>query len=95
MVFCDGHVESPPLTFLFAAPSATALRRWNRDHHPRRTAGSVIVRVHEFSGRFGMRRVFAALLRPLRLGVSASLASNGTGRDGEYPCRIIFMSIKI
>ena len=36
MVFCDGHVELPPLTFLFAATSDAALCRWNRDHQPHR-----------------------------------------------------------
>ena len=28
MVFCDGHVESPTLTFLFADTRDAALRRW-------------------------------------------------------------------
>ena len=32
VVFCDGHVESPTLKFLFEATSDEALRRWNRDH---------------------------------------------------------------
>ena len=36
VVFCDGHVESPTLTFLFADTSDAALRRWNRDHQPHR-----------------------------------------------------------
>lgn len=36
VVFCDGHVESPPLKFLFADTSDTALSRWNRDHQPHR-----------------------------------------------------------
>ena len=36
VVFCNGHVESPKLTFLFEAPSDDALRRWNRDHQPHR-----------------------------------------------------------
>ena len=36
VVFCDGHVESPPLKFLFADTSDEALRRWNRDHQPHR-----------------------------------------------------------
>ena len=36
VVFCDGHVESPPLPFLFADTSDTALSRWNRDHLPHR-----------------------------------------------------------
>ena len=30
--FCDGHVESPTLQFLFADASDAALSRWNRDH---------------------------------------------------------------
>jgi prepilin-type processing-associated H-X9-DG protein len=34
VVFCDGHVESPELQFLFADTSAAALSRWNRDHNP-------------------------------------------------------------
>ena len=36
VVFCDGHVESPSLQFLFADTSDTALARWNRDHKPHR-----------------------------------------------------------
>jgi prepilin-type processing-associated H-X9-DG protein len=36
VVFCDGHVESPPLPFLFTDTSAAALSRWNRDHQPHR-----------------------------------------------------------
>ncbi len=36
VVFCDGHVESPPLPFLFADTSDAALSRWNRDHQPHR-----------------------------------------------------------
>ena len=36
VVFCDGHVESPTLQFLFADTSDTALVRWNRDHQPHR-----------------------------------------------------------
>ncbi len=36
VVFCDGHVESPTLPFLFADTSAAALSRWNRDHQPHR-----------------------------------------------------------
>ena len=35
-VFCDGHVESPTLKFLFADTSDEALSRWNRDHLPHR-----------------------------------------------------------
>ena len=34
VVFCDGHVESPRLNFLFEDTSDEALRRWNRDHQP-------------------------------------------------------------
>jgi prepilin-type N-terminal cleavage/methylation domain-containing protein/prepilin-type processing-associated H-X9-DG protein len=36
VIFCDGHVESPPLRFLFADTSDAALVRWNRDHLPHR-----------------------------------------------------------
>lgn len=36
VVFCDGHVESPTLKFLFADTSDAALCRWNRDHLPHR-----------------------------------------------------------
>jgi prepilin-type processing-associated H-X9-DG protein/prepilin-type N-terminal cleavage/methylation domain-containing protein len=36
VVFCDGHVESPMLKFLFENTSAAALSRWNRDHLPHR-----------------------------------------------------------
>jgi prepilin-type processing-associated H-X9-DG protein len=36
VVFCDGHVESPTLQFLFADTSDEALCRWNRDHLPHR-----------------------------------------------------------
>ena len=36
VVFCDGHVESPTLKFLFEDTSAAALARWNRDHLPHR-----------------------------------------------------------
>jgi prepilin-type N-terminal cleavage/methylation domain-containing protein/prepilin-type processing-associated H-X9-DG protein len=35
-VFCDGHVESPTLPFLFTDTSDAALSRWNRDHQPHR-----------------------------------------------------------
>jgi prepilin-type processing-associated H-X9-DG protein/prepilin-type N-terminal cleavage/methylation domain-containing protein len=35
-VFCDGHVESPTLQFLFEDTSDAALVRWNRDHLPHR-----------------------------------------------------------
>jgi len=36
VVFCDGHVESPTLKFLFTDTSDAALSRWNRDHQPHR-----------------------------------------------------------
>ena len=36
VVYCDGHVESPTLQFLFADTSDAALSRWNRDHQPHR-----------------------------------------------------------
>ena len=36
VLFCDGHVESPTLKFLFADTSDAALCRWNRDHLPHR-----------------------------------------------------------
>lgn len=36
VVFCDGHVESPKLRFLFDDTSDEALSRWNRDHLPHR-----------------------------------------------------------
>ena len=36
VVFCDGHVESPTLQFLFENTSDAALVRWNRDHLPHR-----------------------------------------------------------
>jgi prepilin-type processing-associated H-X9-DG protein/prepilin-type N-terminal cleavage/methylation domain-containing protein len=36
VVFCDGHVESPTLEFLFEDTSDEALGRWNRDHLPHR-----------------------------------------------------------
>jgi prepilin-type processing-associated H-X9-DG protein/prepilin-type N-terminal cleavage/methylation domain-containing protein len=36
VVFCDGHVESPTLKFLFEDTSDVALVRWNRDHLPHR-----------------------------------------------------------
>jgi prepilin-type processing-associated H-X9-DG protein/prepilin-type N-terminal cleavage/methylation domain-containing protein len=36
VVFCDGHVESPTLQFLFEDNSDEALSRWNRDHLPHR-----------------------------------------------------------
>jgi prepilin-type processing-associated H-X9-DG protein len=34
VVFCDGHVESPALAFVFSDTSDAALARWNRDHQP-------------------------------------------------------------
>ena len=36
VVFCDGHVESPTLKFLFEDTSDVALSQWNRDHLPHR-----------------------------------------------------------
>ena len=36
VAFCDGHVESPTLKFLFEDTSDAALARWNRDHQPHR-----------------------------------------------------------
>ena len=36
MVFCDGHVETLTLKYLFADTSDEALSRWNRDHQPHR-----------------------------------------------------------
>lgn len=36
VVFCDGHVESPALIFLFKDTGDAALVRWNRDHLPHR-----------------------------------------------------------
>jgi prepilin-type N-terminal cleavage/methylation domain-containing protein/prepilin-type processing-associated H-X9-DG protein len=36
VVFCDGHVESPTLKFLFIDTNDDALSRWNRDHQPHR-----------------------------------------------------------
>jgi prepilin-type processing-associated H-X9-DG protein/prepilin-type N-terminal cleavage/methylation domain-containing protein len=36
VVFCDGHVESPTLQFLFEDASDAALSSWNRDHLPHR-----------------------------------------------------------
>ena len=35
-LYCDGHVESPTLRFLFQDTSDAALVRWNRDHLPHR-----------------------------------------------------------
>lgn len=34
--FCDGHVGSPSLKFVFDDTSDAALIRWNRDHQPHR-----------------------------------------------------------
>ncbi len=34
--FCDGHIESPTLKFLFEDTNDVALVRWNRDHQPHR-----------------------------------------------------------
>jgi prepilin-type processing-associated H-X9-DG protein/prepilin-type N-terminal cleavage/methylation domain-containing protein len=36
VVFCDGHVESPSLQFLFEDTSDAALVRWSRDQQPHR-----------------------------------------------------------
>lgn len=36
VMFCDGHVESPTLKFLFEDTNDAALARWNRDHQPHR-----------------------------------------------------------
>ncbi|MGC9944728.1 MAG: H-X9-DG-CTERM domain-containing protein [Verrucomicrobiota bacterium] len=36
VAFCDGHVESPSLGFVFTNASDAALVRWNRDHQPHR-----------------------------------------------------------
>ena len=36
VLFCDGHVESPTLQFLFEDTGDAALVRWNRDHQPHR-----------------------------------------------------------
>jgi len=36
VLFCDGHVESPKLSFVFEDTSDAALSRWNRDHQPHR-----------------------------------------------------------
>lgn len=36
VAFCDGHVESPSLGFVFTNTSDAALVRWNRDHQPHR-----------------------------------------------------------
>jgi len=36
VAFCDGHVESPTLAFVFSDTSDAALVRWNRDHQTHR-----------------------------------------------------------
>jgi len=36
VVFCDGHVESPTMKYLFEDTTDGALSRWNRDHLPHR-----------------------------------------------------------
>jgi prepilin-type processing-associated H-X9-DG protein/prepilin-type N-terminal cleavage/methylation domain-containing protein len=36
VMYCDGHVESPKLQFLFDDTTDKALMRWNRDHKPHR-----------------------------------------------------------
>ncbi|HEX7653524.1 MAG TPA: prepilin-type N-terminal cleavage/methylation domain-containing protein [Verrucomicrobiae bacterium] len=36
VLFCDGHVESLPLKYVFEDTNDTALVRWNRDHQPHR-----------------------------------------------------------
>ena len=36
VLFCDGHVESPTLEYVFEDTSDAALVRWNRDHQPHR-----------------------------------------------------------
>ncbi len=36
VLFCDGHVESPTLQFVFDDTSDAALVKWNRDHLPHR-----------------------------------------------------------
>ena len=36
VLFCDGHIESPKLQFLFEDTSDEALSRWNLDHLPHR-----------------------------------------------------------
>ena len=36
VLFCDGHVDSPTLQFIFDDTSDGALVRWNRDHLPHR-----------------------------------------------------------
>ena len=36
VLFCDGHVGSPTLTWLFSGKNELALANWNRDHQPHR-----------------------------------------------------------
>jgi len=36
VLFCEGHVESPSLEFVFDDTTDKALARWNRDHLPHR-----------------------------------------------------------
>jgi prepilin-type processing-associated H-X9-DG protein/prepilin-type N-terminal cleavage/methylation domain-containing protein len=36
VLFCDGHVESPKVKFVFEDKADAALARWNRDHQPHR-----------------------------------------------------------
>jgi prepilin-type processing-associated H-X9-DG protein/prepilin-type N-terminal cleavage/methylation domain-containing protein len=36
VLFCDGHVESPSLKFLYSDTNDAALSRWNRDNQPHR-----------------------------------------------------------
>ena len=36
VAFCDGHIESPTLKYLFEDTGDAALVRWNRDHLPHR-----------------------------------------------------------
>jgi prepilin-type processing-associated H-X9-DG protein/prepilin-type N-terminal cleavage/methylation domain-containing protein len=38
VLFCDGHVESPTLQYVFEDTNDAALIRWNRDHQPHRDA---------------------------------------------------------
>lgn len=34
MAFCDGHVESQTIQFLFIDKNDETLRQWNRDNEP-------------------------------------------------------------
>lgn len=36
VLFCDGHLESPTVQFVFADTNDATLVRWNRDHKPHR-----------------------------------------------------------